>query len=976
MKAFLRQVAEYWYSAGDIRKTCFVFPNRRSLAFFRKYLAETVAKDGTRPLEAPAMYTVNDFFYHAGGASVTGRVTLLLDLYGCYREVFPAAESLDDFIFWGDVLMSDFDDVDKYLVDPSGLFTDVSDLKDMRDGFSYLTDNQRAAIERFLGHFKHGGGVAPGAATGVKASFLQVWNILLPLYNAFRTKLSSEGKAYEGMVYRSLAERLGSESATDVFAESFPGTEHFVFAGLNALNECERRVMRRMRDAGLASFCWDWSEGWISDPRNKSSFFMKDNLVEFPQAFPLEDIGSSVPRIDVLGVPSSVGQAMQLPAILGELAVRTHAGDISQMGIDTAVVLPDESLLLPVLNSIPPEIKDINVTMGYPMSASEFHSFLMEAAALQMHLRLKDGNWYFYHRQVRSIFSNSVFKSVLEEEGRAVVTRIKSGSQYYIPQESFVGDPVLEAVFRPVVEDPRKADADVIRSFCSYLTGVIGIVAPLLKDIPDMSVELDFARECYLAVNRLADMPLPILPATFVRLLAQVLGPVSVPFTGEPLKGLQVMGPLETRALDFRNLVILSSGEGVFPRRSSSTSFIPPELRKGFGLPTYEYQDAVWAYYFYRMISRAENVWMVYDSRTEGLRAGEESRYIKQLELHFKAGIVRHVARPAVSIGSEAGDIPKTDEDVDVIRNSYLSASSLQNYLYCPARFYFHTVKKLKAEEEVAESLDAGMIGNVFHNTMCALYTGPFAMDPDFPLDRDTMKKYSGRALRCISREYIRSWMDRPEAVRVRIRSLIKAELHTFEVSGRNLVFEDVVFQYVMKVLARDLECMDTYSTDSFEVLGLELERFLDYDGFRFKGYIDRMDSFRPGEVRIVDYKTGKVEDNDINVFDDNAADVVAAIFGPDNSKRPKIALQMFLYDLFAEKDIKDGTVISNSVYSPAKLFVSPVQSIPASPVFTSLMKERLSEMLSEISDTSVPFSRTEDAKTCSHCDFKTICGR
>ncbi len=975
MKAFLRQVAEHWYYAGDIRKTCFVFPNRRSMAFFRKYLAETVAGEGAKPLESPAMFTVNDFFYHAAGAAATGRVTLLLDLYECYHKVFPTAEPLDDFIFWGDVLLSDFDDVDKYLIDPAGLFSNISDLKDMRDGFSYLTENQRAAVERFLGHFKRGGGAAQGPVSGVKANFLQVWNILLPLYNSFRAKLSSEGKAYEGMVYRSLAERLGNESATDIFADSFPGTEHFVFVGLNALNECERRVLHRMMDAGMASFCWDWSEGWISDPRNKSSFFMKDNLLEFPQAFQLEDIGKMVPRIDVLGVPSSVGQAMQLPAIFGELAGRCHGGDISALGIDTAVVLPDENLLLPVLNSIPPEIRDINVTMGYPMSASEFHSFLMETAALQMHLRSKDGKWYFYHRQVHAIFSNSVFKSVIGEEGRAAVTRIKSGSQYYISQESFCGDPVLETVFRPVVEDPRRADSDVIRSFCSYLTEAIKAVAPLLKDIPDMSVELDFARECYLAVNRLADMELPILPSTFVRLLSQVLGPVSVPFTGEPLKGLQVMGPLETRALDFRNLVILSSGEGVFPRRSSGTSFIPPELRKGFGLPTYEYQDAVWAYYFYRMIRRAENVWMVYDSRTEGLRAGEESRYIKQLELHFKADIVRHVARPAVSVGSDNGDIPKTLEDVETIRSSFLSASSLQNYLYCPAKFYFHTVRKLKAEDEVAESLDAGMIGNVFHNTMCALYTGPFAMDPDFPMDRKTMKEYSGRALRHISKEYIRSWLDKPDALRARIRSLIMTELHTFEVSGRNLVFEDVILQYVMKVLSRDLECMDARGMDSFEVLGLEQERFLDYDGFRFKGYIDRMDRFAPGEIRIVDYKTGKVSDEDINVFDDNAQEVVDAIFGPDNAKRPKIALQMFLYDLFVEKDA-GGTAISNAVYAPAKLFVSPVQSIPASPVFTSLMKERLSDMLREISDTSVPFSRTADAKTCSHCDFKTICGR
>ncbi|MBQ2151412.1 MAG: PD-(D/E)XK nuclease family protein, partial [Bacteroidales bacterium] len=410
--------------------------------------------------------------------------------------------------------------------------------------------------------------------------------------------------------------------------------------------------------------------------------------------------------------------------------------------------------------------------------------------------------------------------------------------------------------------------------------------------------------------------------------------------------------------------------------KSASTSFIPPELRKGFGLPTYEYQDAVWAYYFYRMIGRADNVWMVYDSHTEGLRTGEESRYIKQLELHFKANIVRHVSKPVVAVGADSGPIPKTVADIETVRNAYLSASSLQNYLFCPAKFYFYTVKRLKPEEEVAESLDAGMIGNVFHNTMCALYTGPFAMDPDFPMDRHSIKENAPRALRRITRDYIRSWMDRPDAVRARIRSLIKTELHTFEISGRNLVFEDVVFQYVMKVLSRDLECMEDYGTDSFEVLGLEQERRLDYDGFHFKGYIDRMDSFRPGEIRIVDYKTGKVEDKDVEIFDSNAEDAVSSIFGPDNSKRRKIPFQIFLYDLFVENDTEEGGIISNSVYAPARLFVSKVQSIPSSQTFTSMMKERLSGLLKEIADPDIPFSRTGDTDTCSYCDFKMICGR
>ena len=976
MKAFLRQVAEHWYAAGDIGKVCFILPNKRSLAFFRKYLSEIVAERSDVPVEAPALITVKDFFYRVTGMSEASRVTLLLELYRCYCKVHPKPEPLDGFIFWGDVLLSDFSDVDKYLIDPAQLFTNLSEFRDMRDSFSYLTETQRAALERFLGHFQRGSGPVAEGKKDVKGSFLQVWNILLPLYRSFREALQARGLAYEGQVYRAFAERLASEPAADILAEPFPQSEHFVFVGLNALNECEKRVMRRMRDAGLASFCWDWTEGWMSDPQNKASVFMRDNLLEFPQAFPLEDIRSHTPRIDVLAVPSSVGQAMQLPAILGTLAERSCGGDLSRLGLGTAVVLPDEGLLLPVLNSIPPEIGDINVTMGYPMSASEFHSFLTEVCALQMHLRHREDGWFFYHRQVHAILSNSVFKTAAGAAGRSASARVKAASQYYIPQSELSGDPVLDAVFRPVVEDPRKADAGVIHGFCRYICDVVRTVAPLLKDDPGMALELDFAKECYLAVNRLSDEDLPILPANFARLLSQVLAPVAVPFTGEPLKGLQVMGPLETRALDFRNLVILSAGEGLFPRRSTSSSFIPPELRKGFGLPTFEYQDSVWAYYFYRMISRAENVWMVYDSRTEGLKAGEESRYIKQLELHFRAGIVRHVAKAPVSVGKDGDPEPKTAEDVEAVRASYLSASSLQDYLACPARFCYRVVRKLRPDEEVAESLDAGMIGNVFHNTMCALYTGPFAMDPGFPMDRKSLASRRDDALRAVSRGYIRSWMERPDDVRARIRSLVKAELNTFEVSGRNLVFEDVVFQYVMKVLERDLQHLERSGVESFEVLGLEKECFWEYDGFRFKGYIDRLDSFFPGTVRVVDYKTGKVEDDDINIFDDNASKVVGKLFRPNVSDRPKIALQLFLYDMFVGSGIPGDIILSNSVYAPAKLFVSQVTDVPASRVFISLMKENLSELLAEIADPEVPFARTSDTKTCSMCDFKMICGR
>ena len=970
MTPFLKQVADHYYNAGKIEEKCFVFPNRRSMVWFRKHLCSAV-KDV--PLLAPQMLTINDFFSRVSGVPASDRVRLLLELYDSYKALNPKAESLDEFIFWGDVILADFNDVDKYLVDPKQLFANVADFKALQDTFEYLTDTQREAIKGFLSHFNdQSGKLTVDLGTDdpdVKGRFLQIWNILYPLYVNYNKSLADKGMAYEGMVYRSLAERLKSMSVEDVFQDIFHEGTTFVFVGLNALNECEKTLLRKLRDAGRAEFCWDWSGDMIKDPQNRSSFFMADNVLEFPQAARWDPEGVECPEINVISVASSAGQAKRLPDILRQ---RTGAPE------ECAVVLPDEGLLKSVLNSIPEEIHDINVTMGLPMSGSLFYTMMADISAIQMHAVKRKDTWLFYHKQVWDLFSSEIFRKAADEKTMEIVAKVKENARYYIPKEELAGTLLMDVIFRPVIMDPKMASTVQIASFAQYQKDVIEVIAPAIADDTSLALELEYAKEYYKCINVLFEIRPEVLPMTYLRLLGQLLSSVSVPFRGEPLKGLQIMGPLETRALDFKDLVIMSANEGVFPRRSVSSSFIPPELRKGFGMPTYEYQDAVWAYYFYRMISRAESVWMLVDSRTEGLRSGEESRYIKQLEYHFGVPLKRSVVKFGSMKTASLPDIVKTEEDVARIKDTVLSATTLQNYLACPAKFYYGTVKGLEAEEEVAESLDYGMFGTVYHDTMRALYTSEEAMGPEFVFnDMEPRGGLKGEALKDVSQSYIEGWLSRKEDIKAKVKALIMMQLNTIEVSGRNLVVADVIVRYIIKTLQRDLELLKKEGRDSFEILGREIRVAGEFCGQRFKGFIDRLDSFKDEQARVVDYKTGKVLEDDENIHDGNAEEIAEKIFNPDMKNWPKIALQFYIYDMLVQSrpEVR-GREICNCVYSTAHLFKEPPVTVPMNRKFYEAVSAKLEAMLAQMYDTSVPFRRTDDEKTCSYCDFRMICGR
>ena len=976
MLPFLKQVADHYYGIAGLEDRCFIFPNRRSMVFFKKYLTEAVASASDKPMLMPMLLTVNEFFSKVSPVSVADRVTLLITLYECYVKLNPKAESLDEFIFWGDIILGDFNDVDKYLADPKQLFANVADFKNLQDTFEYLTENQKKAISSFVGHFteKVSKKTDNPNARDVSKAFLMIWNLMYPLYQEFNKTLEQRGLAYEGMVYRRLTELTSSSYVADVLSEVY-GCSSYVFVGLNALNECEKTVMGRMRDAGIAEFCWDYSGEMISSPLNKSSYFMAQNVKSFKMGWEMDLEETPRPAFNVLSVPSSYSQVKQVASILDRV-------DAKSAPSDCAIVLPDEGLLMPLLNSIPPEVEDINVTMGYPMSASELWMLMSDIMKMQIHVRRKGEDCRFYHKHVWNVFSNALFRRLLEgdemEECRRKVAQIKQAAKYYIPQEELSGYPVFDVIFKSVVDDMAVADKGQIRRLAEYQQSVIAYIAPRLAKDLGVALEADFAKEYWCAVNRLKAMDLEIMPSTYVRLLDSLLSVVAVPFAGEPLRGLQIMGPLETRALDFRNVIILSCNEGMFPRRSVSSSFIPPELRRGFGLPTYEYQDAGWAYYFYRLISRAENVWMLYDSRTEGLKGGEESRYIKQLRYHFNVPVNSYVADAEPGLPCEEGhSVEKTTQMIQDMMSGSISPSALQNYIDCPMRFYYYSVAKLKKEKEVAESMDHAMIGNVYHNVMWALFTSEEEMLSDKVYDKRDVKP---SPMPEVTLAYLKSWKDRKDDIRRKVESLMRAELGTDEIVGRNLVTVSVIVRYVVETISRDIELLELHCADSFEVVGLERALKATLHGVNFYGVADRIDRIGGrGCVRMVDYKSGKDDPSVLATDDSHAVEVAELIFGGEYEKRKKAkaGLQFFIYDKMLEANgLADLTNVSNSMYATAGLFSGVPQVCPLNQKFAEEMDQRLESLIKEILSPQVPFTMAQDTDSCKYCDFKMICGR
>ena len=959
MKPFLYQVASLFYEKweAEVSRLAFVFPNRRTGLFFQKYLSEVA----DTPLFSPIILTINDLFIQLSGKQSADRISMLFILYDIYIRQSGSTETFDEFLYWGEMLLNDFDDIDKYMANARMLFSNVTDLREIENDFDFLSDEQIAAIRSFWSSFY------PRGDTPNQQQFLAVWQVLYDLYEEFRATLAAEGKGYEGMIFREVVESMERGESPDL------PYEQIVFVGLNALSVSEERFLAQLQKREIADFYWDYVSDKVTDPDNKASYFVSRNLKSFPSSMKLPPEEKVKTEIEVIGIPSGIGQAKHVYTLLSDWCKEAEMS--SEEALRTAVILPDEHLLIPVLNAIPEQIRRINVTMGYPLAGTPVASLIEYILALQKNVRYIDRNPLFYFRDVLPVLNHRYILSTSPEIISSLVKEITENNKIYISHTELEKTPLLEILFTPVTG---------VEAFSDYLIKVLEELNKVMSALSDEEeedapqrtndLEQEFIFHYFTTVNRMKevmkDARIEMKIDTFFRLLKRVTDTITIPFHGEPLSGLQIMGVLETRALDFDRLIILSMNEGIFPQRKAANSFIPYNLRRGFGLPTYEHQDSVWAYHFYRLIERASHVSLLYDTRSNGLQTGEVSRFVHQLHYHYEVPMRDKLVVYNVSSSKTPPlAVPKREDimrRLDAYRkggSKAISASAINTYLDCPLKFYFSVVEGIREEEEVSETIESDVFGSILHKVMEELYK-PFqgkmvTVDLLKAIRKDTAL-LTGAIARAFASEFFKTEV---------VRSL----------TGQNYLIGEMIRKYVEKILERDGKLTPfVYIESERKINGLI--SLSDHSEIRLKGFIDRVDEVLDA-IRIIDYKSG----SGTTTFSS-----IESLFNKEEKDRAKAVMQVFMYCwMYAHFTENKGKTIQPGIYYVRSLFSDPFdpsvyhriergksEKVEDFSGYAQAFEEGLRGCLDEIFNPEIPFTQTPTGKACSYCPFKGICGK
>lgn len=956
MRPFLQQIiaelkSEYQTGISDL---CIVVPTRRAVEFLR----EAIREEYKHTIWAPKMVSIQDFVRELSGREFPETMPLVFELYQCYLDRMRIDqpefyESLESFYAWGEMLVKDFDEIDKYLVDAEKLFTNVRDLKEI-DLFFALDDVELEPIRRFWETLQG----KEKDLSEVQEQFLRIWQVLHDIYTSFRETLYARNLSYDGMAYRNIIEKLEAGNLELPYPK-------VVFVGFNALSRAEERLMELLLKAKKSLVFWDVDKAYFS--MEKTALMTGEEpgkfILEYHRKW--KDIGSRLIVHNMMGeekhvyhtgVPLQVGQAQYLGNMLRENPIAEK--DFRK----TALVLADEKLLFPVLYALPASITRLNITMGFPLRQTNVFNLLMSVMRMLRNMRDEEGRISFSHKDVTEILNNPYIKAAQPELSEQIQQLINKHNWIYISNKELLshelGD-LLRHIFSPKGFSPKKVILKELLKYCG------GIFEVLLADsqIRKNHLETEYIFKFSLSFNQLEEVLLRYAPSLsilgFTRLFREVMQKLRIPFEGEPLEGVQLMGFLETRVLDFDKIFILAANEGSLPDTSTGNSFIPYNLRKGFGLPTYEEKDAIYAYHFYRLMQRPKEVHLIYNSVVSDSTgsAKEVSRFIRQIRHFFRQQPHFHIHEQLVSTPAPFSEKPviRIPSDIDTRRlflerfggstkRKYLSATALTTWIACPLRFYFKYIAAIREPEEVEETMQANTLGTVLHETMELLYERHQRTDLNAGLFDHLIKSIDA----AIEQIFIKHGLG-PSAL----------------LQGKNLLLHRVIQRLCKRMLEQDK------SSEPFQVIGLEDQAFhrkLSVPGgeVALNGSLDRVDRISDTQtVRILDYKTGKVSLNDKASLEEIFSD-----------SKHKEMFQGYFYawlykNIHPESRVKVG-------YYTARHLSDGIQYLKKGNDITEMELEAFEIQLFDLIEKMIthPYTQTEDEMKCSYCPYNSICNR
>jgi hypothetical protein len=953
---FLKEIADLLLQPDvyDLNSTCVVFPNKRARLYLSKYIGELTDK----PVWAPQYLTISELMEKISGYLFADRLSLLFELYEVYSNVTGSTESFDAFYPYSETLLADFDEIDKYLVNADDLFGNLSGLKTIDGRFNYLSDDQIALIRRFWSTFN------PERISEGQEVFISLWESLPGVYRELRSRLHNRHMAYEGMAYRQAIVNLEEDNGSTILA-----FQKYLFVGFNALNTCEEKLFQYLKNSNRAEFYWDYDTWYTNNDIHEAGFFIRKNLKNFPQTKPVNHENLTHGKNNVLFIPvsSNSGQTGILPHIFNKFGIK-----YPKEAENTALVLADESLLISALYAIPENITDVNITMGYPLAGSVVFNLIDSLYELNRNSRKgEDGRTRWYFRDVLAVMGCPLLKVFYADSIEQVRQKVIVQHMLYLQEVDFLRDQPEDLIF-----NNRLQKVSSSQFLLDIFTGIIRQL-PSDEDRSGYSdpVQVEILFQVYTFLTRLQDILAlrNFIPGADIlfRLIRKMIRSMHIPFNGEPLAGLQVLGILETRTIDFENIILLSANEGILPKSADAPSFIPYNLRVGFGMPTPEHHDAIYAYYFYRLIQRAQNIALVYDNSSGGLRTGERSRFLHQIyyEMHLpvkemviESSIAQIPVKPIII--EKTGDVEKALRNYSGDEGKLLSPSGINEFLNCPLKFYFHHIAGLPQPEEVAEEIDARIFGNLLHSALKLVYSN------------------FGQTL--ITKEKLEVALKDENVINTALDKAFNEVLFGEKLGagnrkpgGFNLIVRQVIFTYVRQFIKAELESCP------FTIVSLE-ERYeitipLIVHGIqsalKVGGIIDRIDS-QDGKIRILDYKTGSVK---------NTFNTVDSLFNASDKQRNDAAFQVLLYaDVY--EHLYPGNIVFPGLFflrnSHAEDFSCSLRFGPKREMLSSFatVKQEFEDLLKanliRLFDLKEPFTQTANLQVCHYCAYAAICRR